>query len=316
MVALGAALALLLALLALLAYAALAARRMEAQVPPQGRFIEVEGTRLHYVDRGQGPVIVLVHGLSGQLGNFTYGLLDHLAERHRVIALDRPGSGYSTTGNGQQPDLAAQARIVAAFIRQLELERPMLVGHSLGGALSLVLVQDHPQSIGALALIAPLAFDDVRATPLVRMVLRSSIGVRRALVWTFAVPLGQLGSAANLKAIFAPEPAPVDFGVRGGGLLALRPENVVAASVDIVTAIRELAVRSAHYPALAMPVAILFGRGDRVLSPRRHGERLAQAIPGASLTLIDGGHMLPVTRPEAVAEWLAGWVASPKPVAR
>jgi pimeloyl-ACP methyl ester carboxylesterase len=302
-----------LLLATLVGYAALATRRIQAQVPPQGQYLTVDGARLHYVDRGQGPAIVLVHGLSGQLGNFAYALIDHLATNHRVIALDRPGSGYSRSHGGAPMELAAQARLIAAFIDRLALERPVLVGHSLGGALALVLAQDHPARVGSLALIAPLAFDDVRTTPLLHWVLRRSLAVRRVIGWTLATPLGQLGSAANLSAIFAPEPAPADFGVRGGGLLALRPANVVAASVDIVSAIRELGARSPRYDALAMPVAILFGRGDRVLSPRGHGERLAQAIGHAQLTVIEGGHMLPVTRPAAVAQWLGEWVAAHPP---
>jgi alpha-beta hydrolase superfamily lysophospholipase len=60
-------------------------------LPPQGQFIDIEGTRIHYVDRGQGPAIVMIHGLGGQLRNFTHSLLDRLADEFRVVVIDRPG---------------------------------------------------------------------------------------------------------------------------------------------------------------------------------------------------------------------------------
>jgi pimeloyl-ACP methyl ester carboxylesterase len=59
-----------------------------------------------------------------------------------------------------------------------------------------------------------------------------------------------------------------------------------------------------HYPALWLPVAILYGRGDTVLDPALQGERTAAEIPGATLTLIEGGHMLPVTHAEETEAWL------------
>ena len=70
-------------------------RRVEAAVPPVGRFIDLPGARLHVVERGQGPALLLVHGLAGQLRHFTYDIVERLAINHRVVAVDRPGSGYS-----------------------------------------------------------------------------------------------------------------------------------------------------------------------------------------------------------------------------
>ena len=64
-------------------------RRIEAAMPPRGRFVDVPGARLHVVERGQGPAVLLVHGLSGQLENFGYGMMEPLARHFRVIAVDR-----------------------------------------------------------------------------------------------------------------------------------------------------------------------------------------------------------------------------------
>ncbi len=151
--AVGAGLA--LSILGLALFAALTERQAEAFSPPAGRFIDVGGARLHYLDRGTGPAVVMVHGLGGNLRNF-YELIDKLATTCRVVAVDRPGSGYSKMMFGEHPALRAQATIIAQFVHRLGLDRPLLVGHSLGGALSLALALDHPDSVRALVLISTL----------------------------------------------------------------------------------------------------------------------------------------------------------------
>ncbi len=132
------------------------ARRAQAAVPPDGQFLDIGAQRVHYVDFGHGPAIVFVHGLCGQLRNFAYLPLAALSRTHRIVLVDRPGSGYSTRSAQSDGDLGAQADAIAGLIDALGLGRPLVVGHSLGGAISLALALDHPQRVGALALIAPL----------------------------------------------------------------------------------------------------------------------------------------------------------------
>ena len=156
MIALVIGTGLALLIVGLVLFTALTARRAEALAPPTGRFIEVDGARLHYLDRGTGPAVVLVHGLGGNLRNF-HGLVDKLAANCRVVAVDRPGSGYSTMVSGEHPTLRAQATIIVRFIQKLGLDRPLLVGHSFGGALSLALALDYPDSVSALVLISTLS---------------------------------------------------------------------------------------------------------------------------------------------------------------
>jgi pimeloyl-ACP methyl ester carboxylesterase len=113
----------------LVIFTAITARRVEKALPPRGEFIEVAGARIHYLDKGSGPPIVILHGLGGQMGNFTYALLERLTSEFRVILMDRPGSGYSRRAPGATGRLTEQATIVAEFIRKLGLDRPLLVGH-------------------------------------------------------------------------------------------------------------------------------------------------------------------------------------------
>src|ERR1700750_223704 len=133
------------------------AKRVEALLPPRGRFMDIDGQRIHYVDTGGStPAIVMIHGLGGNLLHFGYAMADKLSNDFRVILVDRPGAGYSTRPEGAPATLTAQAKTMATLIRRLDLKQPLVVGHSLGGALSLAIALDHPDCAGGLALIAPL----------------------------------------------------------------------------------------------------------------------------------------------------------------
>ena len=306
-IGLGAGIAALGAGLALFSRAA--GRRAERQAPADGAFLDLDGARLHYVELGThdvtGPAIVLIHGLGGQLRNFTYALTQHLPNR-RLILIDRPRSGYSTVAGGAEPGVREQADLIAQAIAALALERPLLVGHSLGGAISLALALDHPGAVGALALIAPLTQPQDDVPPVFRgLVAGGESKLGRALVANLvAVPLATAAGKQTQTAVFAPEAAPADFAVKGGGVLALRPDNIYAAMYDIRAARDEIDGIAARYGELTLPVSMLYGRGDNLLDYRIHGERTAAAIPGCKLALVEGGHMLPVTQPEATAAFI------------
>lgn len=280
------------------------ARKVEAALPPKGRFVDVPGARLHYVERGQGPAVLLIHGLAGQLNHYTYGVMDALADSYRVVAVDRPGSGYSARVRNASAALDAQADALAALIDALQLQRPLVVGHSMGGAVALTLALRHPDKVAGLALLAPLSHL-VQDIPLVfRSLLIAKPWVRRLVAWTLAVPLTIAKRDELLPIIFDPDPVPSDYGSRGGGLLALRPRHFVSASEDFVAIPAYLPTLMRSYCAMRLPVHILYGRSDRILDPQAQGAALAAQLPGAKLTLTEGGHMLPVTAPQRCAEFI------------
>lgn len=280
-------------------------KRAEQQVPPDGKFLDVDGARLHYLDIGEGPAIVMIHGLGGQLRNFTYALSERLPG-HRLVIIDRPRSGYSTVPAGVEPGLKDQADAIAKAIDALGLKRPLLVGHSLGGAISLSLALDHPGLVSALALIAPLTQPQTEVPAAFRgLAAGGASKVSRALVANLvAVPVGSLTRKRAQAMVFAPEPVPDDFSVRGGGALALRPGNVYAAIFEMQAAADEMQGIAARYGELQLPVSILYAREDAILDYKRNGEQTVGAITGARLELTDGGHMLPVTQPELTAAFI------------
>lgn len=280
------------------------ARRIGQLLPPAGRFVEVPGARLHVRETGNGPALLLVHGLAGQMAHFDYDMVEELAKRFRVVCVDRPGSGHSERDPACAADVASQAAALAALVERLGLERPTVVGHSLGGAVALALALDHPQACGALALVAPLTH-----APHTPPAVFAALGIRsrplRALfAHTLALPASLAFSGPALKAVFAPEAAPPDFTTRGGGLLALRPRTFLAASSDMQAATTHLPALHARYGELALPVGVLYGREDALLDWRSNGQAFVERVPGAWLELVDGGHMLPVTQPPVTAAFV------------
>ena len=281
-----------------------AAVRAERLAPPLGQLRDVPGGRLHYTDQGSGPAIVLIHGLGGNLRNFAPEMVDHLARGHRVIALDRPGSGYSTA-TGPVPDLHGQAAMVAALIEALALGPVVLVGHSLGGALSLALVQARPDLVARLALISPLTQAITDVPPQFAALMIGSPLLRQIMAWLVIGPAGLLAGRASKLPAFDPDPVPSSFEGLGGGALLFRPATFDAASRDAQSVRAVMPGIVAGYDAIKVPIAVLFGKNDQILAPALNGERfVAQMSAQARCTLIDGGHMLPFVHAAATAQWI------------
>ncbi|RQR37648.1 alpha/beta fold hydrolase [Burkholderia sp. Bp9143] len=298
-------------LAALALFSGYVARRVTRAFPPEGRFVDIGGDHIHYVEYGSGPPLVFVHGLAGQWRNFAYLPLTRLAQHHRVILVDRPGAGRSLRGASSQANVFAQARTIAAFIDALKLDRPVLVGHSLGGAIALAVGLNHPERVSRLALIAPLSHEQTEPPAPFKPLMLPSPQVRRFVSWTFAIPLTILTGRGAVKQVFAPEAVPRDFPMKGGGLLGLRPHVFYATATDLLSAPVDLPAMERRYADLSLPVDVLYGRADPILNWRTHGEALARKSARVRLTVVEGGHMLPVTMPDATADWLLDVAAAP-----
>jgi pimeloyl-ACP methyl ester carboxylesterase len=290
----------------LVLFTAWTARQVEKRLPPRGRFIEIDGAHIHYIDEGSGPPLLLVHGLAGQMGNFTHSLLEKLSRDYRVIVLDRPGSGYSTRPPGASAAIGEQARTISRFCQALGLERPLIAAHSLGGAIALSLALNHPEQVGGLALIAPVTRQPDRVPPPFDGLAIGSPLIRRVVAWTLATPLSIANRNRALTLLFGPQPVPPDFATKGGGLLNLRPCSFIGASCDLVAAHQDLADLPARCKNLTVPLGILYGTDDRILDPAAHGRALAASVPGVDFELIEGGgHMILISSAERSAAFIA-----------
>jgi pimeloyl-ACP methyl ester carboxylesterase len=289
-------------------FTAWTARKVESVLPPKGRWIDAAGARLHVREAGPddraAPAIVMIHGLAGQSAHYTYGVMPRLAERFRLVALDRPGAGYSPREEGAPADLSTQAAAVAGLIDKLGLGRPLVVGHSLGGAIALALALEHPDKVCGLALLAPLTHMQDDPPEVFKGLTIESPLARKLVAWTLAIPASIRNSAKTLEVIFGPESVPKDFATRGGGLLSLRPRAFLGASSDLQALPNSLPQQQARYGGIRVPVHVLFGKDDRILDWKHNGQALVDKAPGARLQLTEGGHMLPITQPALCAEFI------------
>ena len=125
---------------------------------PIGNFISVEDIKLHYIREGYGRSVVLLHGRDGALQEYKFSFFDQLAEKNDVIAFDRPGYGYSEWLEDEKLSLEVQARLINRALEKLNIENPLLVGHSYGGAVVLQYLLDYQEKVSSVVLLAPVSY--------------------------------------------------------------------------------------------------------------------------------------------------------------
>jgi len=276
------------------------ARRIEAAHPPCGRFIEVDGVRLHWIEQGAGRPVVFVHGAGGMVEDLLASRFAPLVGAgHRLIAIDRPGYGHSDRPRAELTGPEAQARLLHRALARLGVERPLLIGHSWGGALVLAYAQEFPADTAGILVLAGWSHP-----------------AREAALWVAGLPaapvIGGLMSRALAPALanglaqdiiaqlFAPEPVPPSF-ANFPIEMSLRPSQLRANAEDLAALNTDVARLRPGYRRIAVPVEILTGGADKIVDPAAHAFRLARAVPDAGFQVLSGvGHMLHHTQPEAV----------------
>jgi pimeloyl-ACP methyl ester carboxylesterase len=286
------------------------ARRAERRNPPKGSFIEVDGVWLHYSDRGTGRPVVLLHGnaVTGDDYN-TSGVAEQLLDTCRVIIFDRPGFGHTERPHWHSWAAEAQAELIHKALVQLGVQRPVVVGHSWATLVALALAIRHPGDIAGLVLLSGYYFPTLRldalmlapgAVPLLGDILR----------YTISPLIGWLTMPLTKKAMFSPAPVTTRFQAEYSTAMAVRPSQIRASSVDAVMMVPSAIALQNHYGELGMPVSIMAGDGDKIVS-HRLAERLHAVIPGSTLSIVEGaGHMIHHVVPDEVAETIRAVVAS------
>lgn len=273
----------------------------ERAQPATGGTVEINGVRLHYVEEGSGPPLLLMHGLGTQVEDWrASGLLARLAQSHRVIAFDRPGYGHSQRPRSTIWTPAAQARLIADALEVLELPAMPVVGHSWGTLVAVAMALHRPQAVSGLALLSGYYFP----TPRMDAVLgaTAAIPVIGDVMRHTTTPLiGAATFPVAAKQIFSPAEVPDAF-VQANKALALRPSQIRAEGADSALLLPAVAGYQSRYGELSLPVAIAHGPPDKLI-PFEQSERLHAAMPGSTLHPIEGaGHMLHYPRLDAVAD--------------
>ena len=289
------------ALLALAAAVNWAARRIERSHPPMGNFIEVDGVRVHYVDVGEGEPAVLLHGNASMLQDTYLGLVDRLAGRHRVIAFDRPGFGYSERPKNVTWTPEAQMELLRGAFIHLGIKRPVLYGHSWGAPLVVTYALHHPGDIRGVVAASGYYYPNRRldaamavlnGAPVIGPICRNTISpVMNAIMGPLA-----------LRLLFSPNPVPPTY-AEFPASLSLRPVAIRAAGEDGMT-LRDWAARtSPRYGEIRAPVVIVAGTDDKAVDYRGHSVRLHHDIPGSRLHIWPNtGHMVHHSRTEEVIQ--------------
>ena len=279
-----------------------AARRAEARMPPIGQLLTIDGVGVHVAERGDGPPVVLLHGNGAMVQDWLIsGVADRLAERHRVILIDRPGFGHSERPRDRVWTPAAQATLLRTTLDELGVGPATIVGHSWGTLVALAHALDYPAHTAALGLLSGYYFPTKRVD-VVGMSVSAIPGLGDALRYTINPVIGRLITPLVFKKIFAPSDVTRAFREEFPIAMALRPSQLRASSADTALMIPGAAALSPRYGELAMPILIAAGDGDKIARFDHHAERLSGVLPAAEFLRLDGaGHMIHHIDPEAVA---------------
>lgn len=270
------------------------ARVAEADSPPIGRFISVDGTRLHYLDRGTGTPVVLLHGNGSMIGDFaSSGISERMGPEHRIIAFDRPGFGYSERPRGQTWGPFEQAKLLLRAFSLLAIERPIVVGHSWGTLVALALALEAPKNVAGLVLLSGYYYPTPRA------------GWKALPVSPFPAAnhfLLRLMAPDAVRRIFAPCAVPERFKKYYSIPDALRPSQIKAVTEEAAMLMDAAKTFGELYKELRVPVRLIAGSEDRIVETAKHSARLHRELRTSTFRNVPGsGHMVHHAAPEEVA---------------
>jgi len=276
-------------------------RRVAQAYPPPGRFVTVDGVRLHFTVRGRddaAQTVVLLHGNGAMAEDFHISGLAKLAsERYRVIVFDRPGYGHSERPAGRPFGPQEQADLIHAALMRLGVADPVVLGHSFGALVAIAMGLRHPRDVGSLVLASGYYFPSLR--------LDATLQAGPALPWlgallrhTVSPLLSRLLWPLQVRRQFAPAAVTASFKNRFPVGLALRPSQLYARAADIAAQIRAALAWRDRYRELQVPAVLVAGADDHQLSTRWHSSRLHHELEHSWLRVIEGaGHMVHHTAP-------------------
>ncbi len=248
---------------------------------------------MHYVERGKGEPLVLLHGNGSMIQDFeSSGLLDKAARKYRVIVFDRPGYGHSPRPRGTLWSPEAQADLIHKALKQLDATPALVLGHSWGASVATALALKYEKSVKALVLASgyyyPTARLDVAAAsgpaiPIVGDVFRH----------TLAPLLGRIMWPLLMRKIFGPAEVPKKFTKGFPVGLALRPSQIRASAAESALMIPDAFALRAKYGDLTMPVVIIAGDLDRLIDTDRQSAQLHRDVGHSTFHSVAGaGHMV------------------------
>jgi pimeloyl-ACP methyl ester carboxylesterase len=252
------------------------------------------GRRLAYVEAGVGPDVLLVHGTLTTADDMRLALFGHLQNAFHVVAVDRPAHGASDHVPGVDASLWSQAETLRDATLALGLRRPIVCGHSYGGAVALAMALAYPDLVGSVVALAPICFPEPRLEHVVFG--PRTIAGREAASWIDPLLLPILWNA-----MFLPQLMPKPFAGGFPFALAGKPSQIVAEGEGANQLPLDLVRSVSAYAGCRVPVHFLTGSADIVVNPL-HSTFAASLVPNSRLRVLPSvGHMIHHARPEIVA---------------
>jgi pimeloyl-ACP methyl ester carboxylesterase len=268
------------------------ARKAVRDNPPLGQFLDIDNVRLHYVERGSGEPLVLLHGNGSMIQDFeSSGLIDWAAKNYRVIVFDRPGFGHSDRPRDVIWTPVAQGELINKALQRLGVSRALVLGHSWGASVAIALALKHPELVRGLVLASgyyyPTARGDVVALSAPAVPLAGDI-----LSHTLSPLVSRVMWPLLMAKIFGPKSVPTKF----DGFpkeLAVRPSQIRASAVESALMIPDAFSFQDQYATLKMPVSIVAGEDDRLIDIDEQSSRLHADVVQSTFHRIPGnGHMV------------------------
>lgn len=302
-IALGVAAWVLIAAGSLTLYSHWRVRQWENTSPPAGKMVQVGDLSLHYIEGGQGPPVVFLHG--GILSSIDFAqVVDIAAKRgYRAIAFDRPGYGHSERPLEPATPIV-QARLLRRALEALGAVRPIIVAHSYSGSLAMAYALEYPRELAGLVLVSaavyggsmyPAGYGD----PLSRLVVTPIAG--DVFLNTLFVPLATVAVPKMVEQTFAPDPAPREYVEKALALWG-RPSQFRANREDILYFSPTMDALKDRFPQIETPIVFIYGERDP-FGVDQHALKLSRTLSQVKTIVVPGaGHMLPVVHPQAVVD--------------
>jgi len=261
--------------------------------PPVSHFLTVAGTRLRYIDRGSGTPVLLLHGNGSMIEDFvSSGIMDH-APGHRFIAFDRPGFGYSERPRGRSWGPFEQANLLLRALMHLEIERPIVVGHSWGALVALAMALESAEDVAGLVLMSGYYYP-TRRDETIRLPAAAFPFIRRLM------------APETMRRVFAPCTVPGRFKRTYPMPLAMGLSQMQAVDDEAGMLFDAAKVLSGLYRKLSVPVRLIAGADDRIVNTEQHSARLHKELGTSAFRRVLGcGHMVHHAAPEEVMAAIA-----------
>jgi pimeloyl-ACP methyl ester carboxylesterase len=275
------------------------AKKAENDNPPAGEFLYVNGVRLHYVERGSGAPLVLLHGNGSMIQDFeSSGLITLAAKNYRVIVFDRPGFGHSDRPRDVVWTPAAQAELINSALDQLGVSHAIVLGHSWGASVAVALALINPNLVQGLVLASGYYYPTLRLD--VAALSGPAVLVGAVLRHTISPIVSRLMWPLVMAKIFGPRSVPKKF----EGFpkeMALRPSQIRASTGDSALMISEAFYLQDEYAKLKMPVVIIAGDKDRLINIDAQSGRLHRDVSQSRFHRVsETGHMIHQTASDVV----------------